>query len=121
MKENWLLPFILNIGSDLVYLPDNTSFTRDPKVALNYALNKSKPSHVPVLFTVTCVNSMPPLGTHLNHSAYSAYPSESEYLLLEGSFVFVLAVERDVKIINRYQSMVAFHGKKVTIIHMLQP
>ena len=85
----------MSVNSDLVYLPENTSCTRNPKIALNYALSNPKSAHVPVLFSINCVNYKPPIGTNLNNEAYSAYPSEEEYILMEGSFVFILSVERD--------------------------
>lgn len=39
--------------------------------------------------------------------------------MVEGCMAFVLAVERDVKIENMYDSMSRFNGKSITIIYLL--
>lgn len=56
---------------------------------------------VPTIFVFACRNYEKIQGMTMNSEAYSAYPSESEVLLCEGCEVFVLAVDRDVKVDNK--------------------
>ena len=113
-----MLPFTENVGKDFIRLPENTSFYRNPTVAINHAFSNCDPAHIPVLFIIACQNYQSPLGMSLKSEAYSAYPSEREYLLIEGSDLWVLAVEKDITIENYHESYSMCAGKNVTVIHM---
>ena len=39
MKEEWITPFQKKVGNSFINLPGNTSCSRDPKIALGFALN----------------------------------------------------------------------------------
>ena len=47
---------------------------------------------------------------YLKNEAYTAYPVEKEFIMMEASDLWILAVERGVKIER--------HEKTVTIIHL---
>ena len=49
-------------------------------------------------------------------TAYSAYPHEQEHLLMEGTRVWVLAIEHDVKIVNEH--LPQYNAKTVTIVYV---
>lgn len=54
----------------------------------------------------------------LNNEAYTAYPSEGEMLMREGIKIYILGVERAVKIDNLHHSFAQFHGQTINIIHL---
>ena len=54
----------------------------------------------------------------MNNEAYSAYPSEGEFLLSEGCGVNILAVERNFTIKNFHPSLDKYDGKVLTIVHL---
>ena len=54
----------------------------------------------------------------MNSPAYSAYPDEGEFLLMEGCRVYILAVESDVEIKNSSKGMSKYAGKTINIVHM---
>ena len=57
----------------------------------------------------------------MNNEAYTAYPHENEFLLMDGSEVIVIAVERDVVIHNDNHEMKEFNKKSLHIIHLYHP
>ena len=118
MKQEWIQPYIDSVGKDIVCLPGNTSCSRDPRVALKFALGTVKPDHTATLFIFCCQNNYYPLGVLMNHEAYTAYPSEGEMLLMEGCAVYVLAVEDGVRIHNKSETMKDYDGKSVTVVHL---
>lgn len=119
MKTEWTEPFVQSVGGDFVHLSSNTSWSRNPKVALDFALKTEKPDHVPVLFVMTCINYHPPDGVVMNLDAYTCYPSEDEFLLMEGCHVWVLDVVEGVKIENNFSEMQMYDGKTLTQVHMI--
>ena len=119
MKQEWIDPYIANIGTHWVKLPGTTSTSRNPLVALNFSLGTTKPDCTPVLFCILCQNYASPLGLLMNSSAYSAYPDEGEFLLAEGRNVCVLAVTPGYKISNAMEEMSGYNGKTLTIIYLL--
>ena len=52
MKPEWLDPYVQNIGNQ-VNLPGNNSCSRDPIVAIGFALDKQIEGSIPVLFVVS--------------------------------------------------------------------
>lgn len=52
MDDDWVIPFVKNVGKDFVRVPGNTSFYRNPMVALNHTLDKEKTDYSPVLFVI---------------------------------------------------------------------
>lgn len=50
----------------------------------------------------------------MDKEIYSAYPSEAEILLCDGCNIFVMAVDRGIKIENTTnEKMAAFNGKEI--------
>lgn len=120
MKEEQLTPWIQNIGK-LVSIPGNASCSQNLKIALGFALNNPKAKHVPTLFVISCRNYESPQGIRMNNEAYTAFPCERETLLMEGCIVYILGVEREVLIKNRYESFSEYKGKTLTLIHLFHP
>merc|ERR1719240_812926 len=118
MKQEWINPYLENVGGDSVFIPGNTSCSRNPKVALGFALDEVKEDFIPVLFVIACQNYYAPYGILMNNEAYTAYPEEGEFLLIEGCGVYVLAVDSDVKIENNFAGMQYYNAKTITIIHL---
>lgn len=54
----------------------------------------------------------------MSNQDYSAYPAERQFLLMEGCRVYVLAIQRKVKIENTHEGMHKFNKKEITIIHL---
>ena len=93
MKEEWIIPYIDEVGADAVYLSGSQSCSRSPFVALSFAIDEIEHDKIPVLFVISCKNYIAPEGITMDNEAYSAYPSEGEVLLCEGCLIKVLAVE----------------------------
>merc|ERR1719240_2567906 len=110
--------FEKKVGKSRVHLPGNTSCSRDPKVALGFALDNISGDKTPVLFVFAIQNYERTIGMLMNNSAFTAYPEEGEMLLMEGTRVYVLLIESGVKIENSNSSMAKFDGKTITIIHL---
>lgn len=53
----------------------------------------------------------------MNNGAYTAYPEENELMLREGVTIYVMEVERDVKLENPYPNFQLYNGQTITIIH----
>ena len=109
MKNEWIEQYEKQIGQE-INLSGNNSFTKDPKVALGFAIKKPWPECVPVLFVLTCHNFQEPKGFLMDHDAYSGYPQENEFLLMDGCNAYVLAIEHDFKIQNTFKNMREFNG-----------
>ena len=62
------------------------------------ATKNLKPEKSAVLFVCASQNYISINGIRLPSEAYSAYPVEKEVLMREAFHAFVLAIERDVKI-----------------------
>ena len=120
MRQEWITPYLNNVGGSYVRIPGNTSCSRNPKVALGFALDEVKEDFIPVLFVIACQNYVAPSGILMNNEAYTAYPEEGEFLLQEGCAVHVLAVDSDVKIDNNYAGMEYYNSKTITVIHLFQ-
>ena len=118
MRQERITPFEKNVGKDEVYLPGNTSTSRNPLVALGFALDKHKADYTPVIFVIICRNFYPPDGICMNNEAYSAYPDEGEFLLTDGCKMYILDVQYGFKISNNFRNMQRYDGKTVTLIHM---
>ena len=118
MRHEWITPYLNKVGGGYVHIPGNTSCSRNPLVALGFALNEVKEDFVPVLFVIACQNYCEPAGILMNNEAYTAYPEEGEFLLEEGCRVFVMAVDSDVKIENSFADMEYYNAKTITVIHL---
>ena len=118
MRHDWITPYLNNAGRYEVKIPGNTSCSRNPKVALGFALDEVKEDFIPVLFVIACQNYNEPNGILMNNEAYTAYPEEGEFLLMEGCHVYVLAVDSDVKIENSFAGMEYYNAKTITVIHL---
>lgn len=80
-----------------------------------------RPGFTSVLFVLSCRNYNSPFGIRLNNPAFSAFPEEDEFLLSEGCGVYVLKIQKNVKIKNDYgiyEHELKINGKKMMIIHM---
>lgn len=126
MREEWIQPYEAMIlmeddeFPESVCMPGNTSCSQSLKIALDFATKEPRPDHKAVLFVFTCQNFYSPKGIRMNNEAYTSYPSEQEYLLQEGSQVYVLSVDRNVIINNTHTSFKDYTGKPVIIIHLFQ-
>lgn len=96
MKNEWVAPYEQSItfehknkdGDPLtVFLPGNTSFSQDLLVALTFATANARDDCFPVLFVLSCHNWFSPPGVRMNNEAYTAYPEECEFLMMEGTEV----------------------------------
>ena len=118
MRHEWITPYLKKVGESYVCIPGNTSCSRNPKVALGFALDEVKEDFIPVLFVIACQNYEAPWGIMMNNEAYTAYPEEGEFLLQEGCRVYVLAVDSDVKIENSFTGMEYYNAQTITVIHL---
>lgn len=122
MREKWIEPYEEQAGQlSEVYLPGNISCSRDPMVALGFAHNSDKEELIPVFFVITCQNFFSPAGIRMNNEAYTSYPVEDEYLLMEGCNVYILSIEKNVQIDNDSSDMTKFNKRSMTVIHMFHP
>ena len=118
MEDDWVKPYAVKIG-EKVKLPQSTSTTKDPVVALGFAIPDSiKDNQTPTLFVIACQNYVRITGLTMNNEAYTAYPSESEVLLTEGCDINVLAVDYGVKISNALGQIGFYNGKEMTVVHL---
>lgn len=85
MKQDWIAPYEQKVGTGkYIRLSSSTSTSRSLKVALNFAFGKQDPEFTPVLFVFFMFNYGGVNGLMMNNSAFTAYPSEGELLLMEG-------------------------------------
>lgn len=84
MKQEWLKPYFDNI-SEFVKLPGSNSTSKNPCVALGFALDDKRAGFISTLFAITCQNYHKVQGTLMDNAALSAYPEEAEFLLMEGA------------------------------------
>ena len=82
-------------------LPGDTNAFLNPMVALSNALDATN-GLAPILIVILCQNYRPPNGFLMNCEAFSAYPDEGEFLLMENCQVRVLSVDHLYKIKNNY-------------------
>ena len=96
LNKDWINDWKNEIGKPLK-LQGTTSTYKN----FEYALELSKCTsyntflHTPVLFVYSIRNYTGFQGFRLSDKRYSVYPSEQEYLLVEGLVVYVLDVEED--------------------------
>ena len=118
MEDDWVKPYAVKIG-EVVRLPQSTSTTKDPVVALGFAIPDSiNDNQTPTLFVIACQNYRFITGLTMNNEAYTAYPSEAEVLLCEGCRIHVLGVDYGVKIDNVEGQIADFNGHKITVVHL---
>lgn len=118
MTESQIIPYVKNVGKDFVKLPGNASFYRNPNVALSHAFNNESPDYSPVLFVIAEQNYQSPFGMMFKNEAYTAYPYEREFLLVEGCNLWVIAVDPELKIENSHTGMSRLNGRTITVIHL---
>ena len=100
MQADWVKPYFDKVG-EMINLPQRTSASKDPLVALGFAMpDWIKDNQTPTLFVIAFANYDRIQGLTMNNEAYTAYPSEAEVLLTEGCSIYVLAVDFGVKIEN---------------------
>ena len=81
----------------MIMLPQATSCSKDPLVALDFAMPEwIKDNQTPTLFVFACQNYKMIQGMTMNNEAYTSYPVEDEYLLMEGCNVYILSIEKNV-------------------------
>ena len=118
MEYDWVKPYANEIG-EMVRLPQSTSTTKDPVVALGFAIPDSiKDNQSPTLFVIACQNYTFISGLTMNNEAYTAYPSEAEVLLCENYPIHVLGDDYGVKIDNFEGQIADFNGQKITVVHL---
>lgn len=118
MKQEWIQRYE-QMTSEAMHIDQNIVCYRDPKMALNFVLNKETAGYVPVLFVIACQNYIIPYGVYINSGAFTAYPAEDAFILHQSCKMYVLDVEPDVGIHNSHYTMQSFDGKTITIIHLL--
>lgn len=118
MEDDSILPFVKNVGKDFVRLSANTSFYQNPLVAINHSFTLQGQDISPVIFVVACQNYESPFGLMFRNEAYSAYPSEREFLLIEGSNLWVLAINPTIIVENAVSELSKYNGKLITVIHL---
>ena len=92
MQNNWIKPYYDQTGHT-VYLPQSMSTSKDPMVALGFAMpDRIKDNQTPTLFVFAIQNYYTMSGLTMNNEAYTAYPSEKEVLLSEGCKVYILGI-----------------------------
>ena len=102
MKQEWIEPYLANVGQK-VYLPGNTSCSRNASVALDFALGDDSSDKQAVLFVKLITNYFRPEGVMMNSEAYSSYPQEAEMLLKEGIYATILGYEDEFEITNKHE------------------
>ena len=117
MYDEWIQPYESTLGT-LVRLPGSNSCYFDPTFALDMAFKNSQQQQKAVLFVIACHNFLSPYGFQMCDEAYTAYPHEGEYLLMEGCQVHVLTVEREFKLHNVGKVFEKFRDRTVTVIHL---
>ena len=111
MKIEWVQPYINVAGGDSIRLPGNNSCSKSLNVALGFACDHPKDNHIATLFVIACQNFFSIRGVTMNNQALTAYPSEGEVLMMEGCLMYVLAVDKGVKIDNKTNGQIAaFNG-----------
>lgn len=98
----------------------NNSCSKNLLVALKFAFSENrKPYHIPTVFVIGCRNFLGIQGMTMNNEAYTAYPSEAEVLLCDGTLMIIMAVDRAVRIDNTAGGMMAlFNDQPFTVIHL---
>jgi len=118
MQADWVKPYSDKVG-EKINLPQSTSASKDPLVALGFAMpDWIKDNQTPTLFVIACGNYVSIDGLTMNNEAYTAYPSEAEVLLTEGCKINVLAVDYGVKISNALGQIGFYNGKEMTVVHL---
>ena len=101
-----------------VFLPGNTSFSQDLQVAMQFATANPREGCFPVIFVMICHNWFSPPGVRMNNEAYTAYPEECEYLMMEGTEVQVFAIERNLRVNNKYTAWKKYDGMDITVVYL---
>lgn len=86
---------------------------------MEYAFNQNSkfPERRPVVFLVVCQNYFRFNGIRMNNEAYSSYPHEKEVLLTEGCDIYVMQVERDVRLEETHESFKEYEQRSVDLIY----
>ena len=93
MQKDWLKPYTDKVGQT-IRLPQSTSCSKNPIVALGFAMpKKMKEILTPTFFVFACRNYYKISGMTMNNEAYTAYPSEAEVLLTEGCKIDILGID----------------------------
>ena len=118
MEDGWVKPYADKIGQE-IRLPQSTSASKDPVVALGFATpDHIKDNQTPTFFVFACQNYRSIDGLTMNNEAYTAYPFEDEVLLCEGCPINVLGIDYGVKIDNGEGQIAKFNGQKITVVHL---
>ena len=96
----------------------NLSCSQQIRVALEFATQNKDEERKAVIFVICCHNFVAPAGIRMNNEAYTGYPSEAEFMLIEGCKVTVLGVEHDFLIENQLECFKSFKGVPFTVIHL---
>ena len=116
MNKGWIKDWKKKVGKKPIRLHGSTSTSKNLDVALTFSKCKTdfESDQQPVLFVYSIQNYDGFRGFRLNDKRYTVYPSEQEYLLMEGIRVFVLNVGKEFKISNKF--LPEYHSKSITII-----
>ena len=101
--DNWERGVILDQEDQLplIQLPPFTSYTNSVNFALDCALANTHMNTMPVIFCMSNANYNSFGGFSMANQAYSAYPTEQEVVLNQGTEAYVLSVEREVPFVSK--------------------
>jgi len=119
MKQTWLKDWKRKAGGADIGLHGTTSVSRNLEIALELSkcdTNKDN-NMIPVLFVYTIRNYKGFSGFRNNDGRYSAFPCEQEYLLIEGTKIYILSIQENFVIESNYN--LRFNGNKLTVIYCL--
>ena len=98
------MPYEVIAGQTIiVYLLDNKICSMSPKVALCFAIDNVKPNQTSVLFVISCQNYKSPCSIRMTNKAHLVCPLEDEFLLIKGTGIVILSVQRNYLIKNEYK------------------
>ena len=118
MQDDWVKPYADKVGQGIM-LPQSTSCSKNPIVALGFAMPETiKDNQTTTFFVFACRNYNGIDGMTMNNEALSAYPKEAETLPTEGCFINILGIDYGIKILNDKDLIALFNVKKTFVIHL---
>ena len=106
-----------------VRMSGNVSCSLNLVKAIMYAFKDPIPNlHIPVLFSISCLNYLQPRGVILNADGMTKFFKEAELLLTEGCKVYVMGMERGWGLAPGIGlGLDGFAGKEITLVYLFHP